>query len=147
MKFVEESYLKNDQKAKNLLTKFLQHRGHQVFDNDDKYGIDLYSTIPNKKFWWEVEMKSKRPWTCRDDFKFDTVSFLARKKKWEKELFWYVIICEETTAALICRADTIFQEKYKEKLYINTAQRKGSDIFYRVPKEYCIFVPPEEFNV
>ena len=79
MKFVEESYLKNDQKAKNLLTKFLQHRGHQVFDNDDKYGIDLYSTIPNKKFWWEVEMKSKRPWTCRDDFKFDT-NFNAKIK-------------------------------------------------------------------
>ena len=34
---------------------------------------------------------------------------------------------------------------YKEKLYINTAQRKGTDEFYRVPKELCIFVPNQEF--
>jgi len=147
MKFVEESYNKNDQKAKDLLTSFLRFRGHEVFDNEDKYGIDLYSTIPDKKFWWEVEMKSRRPWTCREDFPFDSVSFLGRKKKWADQLFWYVIICDETHAALICRSDTIFKPEYQEKIYINTADRKGKDIFYRVPKEYCIFVPPKEFKV
>jgi hypothetical protein len=45
----------------------------------------------------------------------------------------------------MCRSDIIFDEQYKEKLYINTPQRKGTDEFYRVPKEKCIFVPPEEF--
>jgi hypothetical protein len=30
-------------------------------------------------------------------------------------------------------------------LRINTEDRKGTDIFYRVPKELCIFVPAKEF--
>jgi hypothetical protein len=41
----------------------------------------------------------------------------------------------------------IFHGDYKQKVYINNADRKGTDYFFRVPKEKCIFVPPEEFNL
>jgi hypothetical protein len=145
MKFVQSSYDKNDSKGKALLKAYLTRRGHIISDNEDKYGIDLFSEKKGKVYRWEVEMKSKRPWTNQDDFNFDTVSFLRRKEKWKDEWFWYVIICSETNAALMCSSDIIFQEKYKQILRINTEDRKGTDIFYRVPKELCIFVPPKEF--
>jgi hypothetical protein len=145
MKFNQQSFDENDGIGRQLLTAFLEKKRHNVSNNRDKYGIDLVSEKDGVEYKWEVEMKSKRPWTCMDDFAFKTVSFLNRKAKWKEDTFWYVIICTETRAALMCRSDIIFDEQYKEKLYINTAQRKGTDEFYRVPKEKCIFVPANEF--
>jgi hypothetical protein len=145
MKFNQESFDENDGIGRQLLTAFLRKKCHNVSNNGDKYGIDLVSEKDGLDYKWEVEMKSKRPWTCREDFPFKTVSFLKRKAKWKEDTFWYVIICKETNAALFCRSDIIFNEKYKEKLYINTGQRKGTDEFYRVPKELCIFVENKEF--
>jgi len=145
MKFNQQSFDENDGIGRQLLTAFLEKKCHNVSNNSDKYGIDLVSEKDGVEYKWEVEMKSRRPWTCMDDFAFKTVSFLNRKAKWKDNQFWYVIICAETRAALLCRSDVIFDEKYKEKLYINTAQRKGTDEFYRVPKELCIFVPANEF--
>jgi len=147
MKFNQESFDENDGIGRQLLTAFLESKCHNVSNNCDKYGIDLVSEKDGIEYKWEVEMKAKRPWTCREDFAFETVSFLNRKAKWKEDTFGYVIICTETQAALMCRSDIIFDEKYKEKIYINTAQRKGTDKFYRVPKELCIFVPKQEFIV
>lgn len=145
MKFNQESFDQNDGIGRQLLTAFLTEKCHNVLNNSDKYGIDLVSEKDGIEYKWEVEMKPKRPWTNREDFAFKTVSFLNRKAKWKDTMFWYVIICTETRAALMCRSDIIFDERYKEKLYINTRERKGTDEFYRVPKELCIFVPPNEF--
>ena len=145
-KFVKESFDINDSLGKSLLTDYLERRGHDVYDNPDKYGIDLYSWKNDKKLWWEVEMKTKRPWNTEKDFPFDSVSFLARKEKWKDTDFWYCIICKETGAALMCHSTIIFKDEYKEKIYINTYHRKGSDVFYRVPKKYCIFVKASDFT-
>jgi ABC-type oligopeptide transport system ATPase subunit len=145
MKFVQSLFDSSDDIGKTLLRAYLVRRGHVITDNENRYGIDLFSEKNDKVYRWEVEMKSLRPWTSREDFEFDTVSFLRRKEKWKNELFWYVIICRETGAALMCSSDIIFQEKYKQFLKIKTNYRQGTDIFYRVPKELCIFVPPEEF--
>jgi hypothetical protein len=147
MKFNQESFDEYDKIGRQLLTAFLESKCHNVSNNCDKYGIDLVTEKDGIEYKWEVEMKIKRPWTCREDFPFETVSFLNRKAKWKETTFWYVIICSETQAALMCRSDIIFDEKYKEKIYINTTQRKGTDEFYRVPKELCIFVPKQEFIV
>jgi hypothetical protein len=145
MKFNQESFNENDEEAKRLLIAFLKSKGHNISNNCDKYGIDLFSERDGIEYNWEVEMKVKRPWTSKDTFQFDSVSFLDRKKKWDN--FWYVVICKETKAAIICHSSVIFHNDYKQKVYINTAQRKGTDYFFRVPKEKCIFVPPEEFNL
>jgi hypothetical protein len=145
MKFNQQSFDENDGIGRELLTAFLEKKCHKVSNNCDKYGIDLVSEKDGVEYKWEVEMKSKRPWTCMEDFAFKTVSFLNRKAKWKDTQFWYVIICTETRAALMCRSDVVFHEDYKEKIYINTAQRKGTDEFYRVPKEKCIFVESNEF--
>jgi hypothetical protein len=146
LKFNQKSFDENDNVGRTLLIDYLVNKGHEVYDNEDLYGIDLYSFKDDKQYWWEVEMKSFRPWTCKKDFPFDSVSFLDRKAKWKDKNFWYVIICKETKAAIFCQSNIIFDEKYKQKLYINTQERKGADNFFRVPKDLCIFVPTEEFT-
>lgn len=145
MKFNQKSFDENDDPAKQMLIAFLESKGHNISENCDKYGIDLFSEKDGKEYNWEVEMKSKRPWTSKDTYQFDTVSFLNRKKKWDN--FWYVIICKETKAAVICHSSVIFHNDYKEKLYIKTDERNGTDYFFRVPKEKCIFVEPKDFIV
>jgi hypothetical protein len=147
LRFNQESFDDNDELGKNLLKHYLIKKCHNISENSDIYGIDFFSEKDGKEYFWEVEMKSKRPWTCKEDFPFDSVSFLSRKAKWKDKKFWYVIICKETKAAIFCQSNIIFDEKYKQKLYINTQQRKGSDNFFRVPKDLCIFVPTEEFTI
>lgn len=143
MKFNQELFDTSDEEGKGLLIAFLEKKGHIISQNSDKYGIDLFSEKDGKTYNWEVEMKSRRPWTSMADFPFESVSFLKRKSKWDN--FWYVIICRETRAAIVCHSSVIFDEDYKEKIYIKTSYRNGSDNFYRVPKEKCIFVSPNEF--
>ncbi len=145
MRFNQKSFDDNDAIGKELLMAFLRSKGHNISENSDKYAVDLVSDKNGKSYYWEVEMKSQRPWTNREDFPFLSVSFLSRKEKWKEQHFWYVIICKETKAAIFCNSDIIFNENYKQKLYIKTNDRTGLDNFYRVPKELCIFVPPEEF--
>ena len=147
LRFNQKSFDDNDNLGRTLLIDYLVKKGHEVYENEDIYGIDLYSYKDDKEYWWEVEMKSRRPWTCKKDFPFSSVSFLNRKGKWKDKSFWYVIICKETNAAIFCQSNIIFDENYKEKLYINTQDRKGSDNFFRVPKDLCIFVPTEEFTL
>lgn len=143
MKFNQELFDTSDEEGKQLLIAFLEKKGHIISQNRDKYGIDLFSEKDGKTYNWEVEMKSRRPWTSMLDFPFDSVSFLKRKSKWDN--FWYVIICRETRAAIVCHSSVIFDDDYKEKIYIKTNYRNGSDNFFRVPKEKCIFVPANEF--
>ena len=143
MKFNQKSYDENDPLGKQLLMAYLRSIGHNISENCDIYGIDFFSEYKGKKYDWEVEMKSKRPWTCKKDFPFPSLSFLQRKEKWKDTPFWYVIICKETKAAIFCKSDIIFNEKYKEKVRISTQDRKGLDNFYRVPKHLCIFVEPK----
>lgn len=143
MKFVQESYDDNDALAKELLINFLVGRGHTIISQEEDYGIDIATEKDNQLWWFEAEMKNGRPWTVKEDFPFDTVSFLGRKKKWDN--YFYFIICKETGAALYCHSNDIYKEEYKVNLFINTSQRKGTDLFYRVPKEECIFVPPNIF--
>lgn len=143
MKFNQELFDTSDEEGKQLLIAFLEKKGHKISQNCDKYGIDLFSEKDGKTYNWEVEMKSRRPWVSEETFPFDSVSFLNRKKKWDN--FWYVIICRETRAAIFCHSSVIFHEVYKEKIYIKTSYRNGSDNFFRVPKEKCIFVAPNDF--
>jgi len=143
MKFNQELFDTSDEEGKQLLIAFLEKKGHEISQNCDKYGIDLFSEKDGKTYNWEVEMKSRRPWVSEETFPFDSVSFLNRKKKWDN--FWYVIICRETRAAIFCHSSVIFHEVYKEKIYIKTSYRNGSDNFFRVPKEKCIFVAPNDF--
>lgn len=143
MKFVQESYDANDALAKEMLINFLERRGHVIVSHVEDYGIDITTEKDAMLWFFEAEMKIGRPWTTMDDFPFDTVSFLGRKKKWAD--YYYFIICRETGAALFCHCEDIYKDEYKQVININSPGRKGKDVFFRVPKEKCIFVESNIF--
>jgi hypothetical protein len=146
-KFVRESYEKNDLIGKQLLIAYLITKGHTIkketFQED--YGVDIVTEYQNQTYMFEVEMKDKYNFVDKNTFPFDTVSFLGRKEKWKKNGYFYCIISTKTNAAIFCHSDVIFDETYKQTIYIETIDRNGLDSFYRVPKDICEFRTPETF--
>jgi len=138
MKFNWEQYKQWDDWGKSIVINWLTNSGHIMVHNPDKYGIDLYSDYKGKLYLWEVEVSTRRLWTCEEDYKYDTVSFLGRKKKWDTWPFFYCIICSQTRAVVMCVSTTIFKEEYKQTRYV--VSRDEMDEFYDVPKELCTFI-------
>ena|SRR5690606_8187821 len=140
MKFVQECYDRSDKLGRDLLEKYLKTNGWEIISNEENFLHDIIAEKDGKIQYFEVELKDKYEFTTRQSFKFPTVSFLARKKKLHQDNpFHYVIICSKTGWALTIHSSKLFKEKYRQKLYINTSNRKGDDFFYRVPKEKCKF--------
>lgn len=143
-KFSRASYDANNQWGIDQLSSFIVSKGFEIIPKrGEDYGIDIAAIRAGEIVYLEAEVKTNYPWTCREDFKFPTVSFLARKKKWDHVTFWYVVICRETGAFVMCKSDDIFKEEYRTVKHINTQHRKGIDVTYNVPKEKCIFIWPK----
>jgi hypothetical protein len=140
-KFVKDSYDNNNDFAINIVQNFLINKGYTITTKIiEDYNIDIEAKKDNITKLFEVEVKTGYKFTNRESFKFNTVSFLARKKKWNiNKGFFYIIICKETDWALVAKSEDIFKNEYKESLQINSYYRKGNDEFYRVPKELCKF--------
>lgn len=139
-KFSKEEYIKYDDLAKESFKKFLLENNHTIIKDTEDYYHDLVTSKDNKEFYYEVEIKKGYPFTNKESFRFSTVSFLGRKERLHNiKPFYYVIICKETNWAVICPSDIIYQEKYKEQLYIHTQTRKGSDEMFRIPRDFCRF--------
>lgn len=144
-KFVQESYDTNDAYGKAVVTAWLKTQDwvDHIIDEED-YGVDLEVVDHNgRSQFFEAEVKGNYPWTDKESFKFDTVSFLGRKKKWEGKGFYYALVCAETQAICIAHSSEIFKEEYREVRRINTSHRKGLDAFYRVPKNVCRWITPK----
>ena len=139
-KFNQDSYDKNDYFAREKFSEFIIRKGHLIIKNEEDYNHDLQTVKNNKKYLFELEVKSKYVFTDRDSFPFQTVSFLGRKKRLHDFMpFYYVIICRETEWALVCHSENIFIDDYVENIEINTLHRIGNDELYRVPKNKCLF--------
>jgi hypothetical protein len=139
--FVQESYDENNSFAIEILSKHLISKGYSIEEKlKEDFDVDIIAFKDGKKKLFEVEVKTGYSFTDRESFKFNTVSFLSRKEKWNHgNGFLYVIICKETDWALVAHSSDIFLEEYKEKITIDTKHRKGYDYFYRVPKQKCKF--------
>jgi len=143
-KFVQASYDRNDDWGKEILVRWLKSYGSRftILDKEkEDYKVDIVvlDTKADKLMSFEVEVKHGYPFTDEESFKFDSVSFLGRKKKYGD--FWYAIVCAETEAILIAHSFEIYKEEYREIKTIATTERNGLDEFYRVPKDKCIFYP------
>jgi hypothetical protein len=141
-KFVQASYDRNDDWGKEVLVRWLKMHGGRfaiIEKEKEDYKVDILAldTKADKLVSFEVEVKHGYPFTDAESFKFDTVSFLGRKKKFGD--FWYVIVCGETEALLLAHSFEIYKEEYREIKTIATNERNGLDEFYRVPKEKCLF--------
>jgi len=139
-KFVKESYDKNNEFAITIVKNFLKKEGYVVIEKEEDYKVDIIATKNNEEKLFEVEVKTGYSFTDNNSFRFPTVSFLARKKKWNiGKGFLYIIVCKETDWGLVAHSSDIYKDEYKENLTINTHHRKGKDEFYRVPKDKCKF--------
>ena len=59
-KFRPASYKENDQKAKQIITKYLKDNGHTILDTKENYSFDITSTkTGNETYFSEVEMKNQ----------------------------------------------------------------------------------------
>lgn len=100
-KFNKNSYEENDEFAKDLFIKFIKKRGHQIIKSTEDYKFDIETIKNGKNYYFELEVKRNYPFTSTEDYNFDTVSFLGRKKRLhEINSFYYIIICKETKYAL-----------------------------------------------
>jgi len=137
-KFVKKSYDRSDHWAISKVKEHLVNSGYTVIEKDaEDYELDIKATKDDIVHYFECETKTGYSFTGAKDFRFPTVSFLARKKKWAEIGFWYVIVCRETLAYVKCHSQTIYQDKFQEKLKIDSKERQGMDTFYRVPKDLC----------
>lgn len=137
-KFVKESYDKNDEWAKERVSKLLESKGYDVHISDvEDYGVDITATKGDKTIYVEAEVKHNYQWTNKGDYRFDTVSFLGRKIKWASVGFWYCIVCAETEAIVCCHSNRIYKDANTEFVNIKTEHRSGLDKLYRVPKDTC----------
>ena len=146
-KFVAESYADNDLIGKQLLDAYLVSKGHKIKEGTFKedFGVDIVTEYGGKEYLFEVEMKDKYDFVDSESFPFETVSFLGRKEKWKDKKYYYCIIGNKTKAAIFCHSDTIFNEEYQQVINIDTYNRQGLDLFYRVPKDLCEFRLPKDF--
>jgi hypothetical protein len=146
-KFSKKSYNTNDQYAKDIFINFItKKRKHKMISEEENYEHDIVTEKNGKLFYWEVEVKRNYPFTNENDFKFPSVSFLARKKRLHNiHEFKYIIICYETDYAVGCDSKDIFNDEYAENFSISSYDRKGYDEFYRVPKNKCKFFKIKNF--
>ena len=137
-KFVPKSYNRSDDWAISKVKEHLINNGYTVIPKEtEDYSLDIKAVKNGLVEYYECETKTGYTFTGKQDFKFSTVSFLARKRKWAETGFWYIIVCRETLAYVKCHSSVIFKEEYLEVLDINSQERRGKDTFYRVPKNLC----------
>jgi len=140
MQFIQNSYDINDQVGKDILRNFLQVHNYILEEDKEDFYHDVVATLDKEKHYFETEIKNLFSFTGPHDYKYDSVSFLGRKKRLhDKHPFWYVVICTKTGYAVMCHSNIIFQDKYKQRLYIDSPDRTGYDYFYRVPLKHCNF--------
>jgi hypothetical protein len=135
--FVPASYSRSNAWAIEQVEKLLKHQGYAILPKSEDYGPDIKAEKDSIIELYEVETKTGYAFNNQEDFRFSTVSFLARKEKWKDLGFWYVIICRETSAYIKCHSSIIFQDKFRVIKKIDAAERVGKDIFYQVPKDLC----------
>lgn len=139
-KFNQTSYNENDKYAKNKIKKYLINRGHKILKEVEDYDHDLVTERDGKKFYFEFEVKRNYPFTGKDDYKFNSVSFLGRKLRLHLiNPFYYCILCYETDFVVFCHSNDIFKEEYKQNLILKRHTRQGNDEMYRVPLKKCNF--------
>ena len=138
--FSRNSYNENDEYAKKKISEFLIGRGHKVLQDEENYSHDLITEKDESIFYFEFEVKRDYPFTGREDYKFNSVSFLGRKIRLHNiQPYYYLILCYETDSVVYCHSSDIFKDEYRETLTLNKYNRKGNDEMYRVPIDKCDF--------
>jgi hypothetical protein len=135
--FNYQTYLSTDEKAKEIIVKYLTKNGFVITEDKETYGTDIWATKDGIVQGFEVEISSLD--FDKTNFQYDNVSFLARKEKYRtKGEFNYIIISSNHQYALTASSQDIFnKENYMTKYAGNG--RDGVDEFYQLPKNQVKF--------
>lgn len=135
--FNYQTYLSSDEKAKQIMTAYLLNKGFVITEDKENYTTDIWAIKDGVKQGFEVEMSSLT--FNKENFKYDNVSFLARKEKYRTNgEFNYIIISADGQYALTAKSQDIFnKENYMTKYAGNG--RDGVDEFYQLPKNQVKF--------
>lgn len=136
--FDYKKYLQTDAKAKELMSNFLTKKGYNVEQKEEDYGIDLIANKNNQQVKFELEISSID--FDLDNYKYDEVHFLARKKKMldKQGDYHYIIISSNHQYALTAKASDIFKQDNYITKYAGKG-RDGIDEFYKLPKQQVKF--------
>jgi hypothetical protein len=130
--FDYKKYLETDAKAKELMSRYLSNKGYTVNLKEEDYGIDIEATKNENTVLFELEISSID--FDKENFKYNEVHFLARKKKMldKQGDYNYVIISSNHQYALTAKASDIFKEDNYITKYAGKG-RDGVDEFYKLP--------------
>lgn len=136
--FDYKKYIQTDAKAKELMSTFLLKKGYTVNLKEEDYGIDIEATKNGNTVLFELEISSID--FDKENFKYDEVHFLARKKKMldKQGHYNYIIISSNHQYALTAKASDIFKEDNYITKYAGKG-RDGIDEFYKLPKDQVKF--------
>ena len=97
-----------DSKAKDVVKRHLWGKGWQVWDNPDRYGIDLFCVkIANAQAtWFSVEVEVKTGWSSFD-FPFPTLHIPFRKAKWGRRGTFFVILNLPMTRLAVVKGEDL----------------------------------------
>lgn len=137
--FNQQTYDDNDAKAKAIFSTYIKSKGHTVTIDEENYGIDIITSKNDKTFKFELEISSIN-FTNENDFPYEQIHFLGRKKKMmdKQGNYFYVIISTNQEYAVMAQAKYIFKEENYITKYAG-AGRDGIDEFYQLPKENVKF--------
>jgi len=126
--FNQNTFDKNDTKAKNAALGVLNLTEPFWYVNPDQYGPDLTDGF---EF---IEVEVKYHWTG-SIFQFDTLHLPERKKKWRHLPIEYWILNREATHALVVDASNVKDEYLRD--VPNWRFPNGGEYFFKVPSGDC----------
>lgn len=139
--FDESLFDRFDGTARSVVGHFLNERGYQVSDNDDKYGIDLVAQMPGLTRMVEVEVK--QGWTGA--FPFSSLHIPYRKAKFANADAVFCVLSSDLKRMAVVTGENVLKSKVVEKL---TRLTDGADSFFEVPLSKVYFYelkkPPAE---
>jgi len=129
--FSSSLFYNNDALARNVIKRYYFNKGIKLFDNPDKYGIDLF----NKDF--KIEVQIVNIWK-RGNYPFKTIHLTTRKEKFIKKGVLFYMISNNLKKAIEIKAENINTENiiFKKNKYSNNEM----EAFFEIPlkKTKCI---------
>lgn len=136
--FDYKTYLRTDAKAKELIKPILLRKGYTVEFKEEDYGIDIVASKNQNDVLFELEISSVD--FNKENFPYENITFLARKKKMMENQgdYHYIIISSNHQYALTAKASDIFKDENQITKWAGNG-RDGYDDFYQLPKSIINF--------
>lgn len=125
-----------DSNAREVVKDYLSALGWTVWDNPDKYGIDLFAKVGDRQIGVEVECK--RGWV--DEFKFKSLHIPKRKEKFISDENLFFVLNSEMNKAAIVSGNSLALCGFISKA---TSETTDEDLFFEIPIKMVEFVDME----